>query len=107
MVAFGCSSGQITLADLRVRFKTEQVISAHSGGLLAMDVSGGLMATAGLGTRQGHLVPDTIVKVNRRLGVVDHQKAHLRSSKAKYEVVYSEGSGSCTPIFFRKSSVIA
>jgi len=40
-----------------------QVIAAHSGGLLAMDVSGGLMATAGLGTRQGHLVPDTIVKV--------------------------------------------
>ena len=63
-VAVGCASGQVSILDPRSGFKAEQVVSAHAGGLVAMDVAAGLMATSGLGTRQGQMVPDTIVKVH-------------------------------------------
>ena len=62
-VAVGCASGQVSILDPRSGFKAEQVVSAHAGRLVAMDVAAGLMATSGLGTRQGQMVPDSIVKV--------------------------------------------
>lgn len=63
VVALGCSDGRVVLADARAGFKVEATLAAHGGGLVAMDLGGSLLATAGLGTRQGHVVQDTIVKV--------------------------------------------
>lgn len=62
--ALGCSNGQICLTDSRQNFKVQQILPAHAGGLSGMDICGGLLATCGWGTRQGHLVPDTIVKAS-------------------------------------------
>ena len=63
LVAVGCANGQVSLLDPRAGYKVEQIMEAHTGGLVAMDASGGLLATSGLGTRQGQLVTDLNVKV--------------------------------------------
>ena len=63
LTALGSNTGQVCLADARQGFKAQQILATHSGGLTDMDLSGGLLATCGLGTRQGQLVADTIVKV--------------------------------------------
>ena len=63
LVAAGCASGKIMLVDPRRKFQVEESITAHTGGLMALDLSGSTLATSGLGTRQGQLVQDTIVKV--------------------------------------------
>ena len=62
LLAVAGSSGEVALVDPSRQFKVEQNIKAHSSSVVAMDVSGSLLATAGLGTRQGQLVHDTIVK---------------------------------------------
>ena len=65
--AFGTASGQVCLADSRQSFKVQQLLPAHAGGLVGMDLAGGLLASCGKGTRQGQLVPDTIIKVVFRM----------------------------------------
>lgn len=64
LLAIGCTSGEVVLADPRQGFRVEQSVTAHTGALVAMDLSGSTLATSGLGTRQGQLVQDTIVKAN-------------------------------------------
>lgn len=66
LLALGSTSGQVFLVDPRQGFKTEHSVTAHAGGLVAVDLAAGMLATAGLGTRQGQLVHDTIVKVGAR-----------------------------------------
>lgn len=61
-MAVGDSSGEVRLVDPGRSFKAEHSIRAHSSSVVAMDASGSLLATAGLGTRQGRLIQDTIVK---------------------------------------------
>ena len=63
LTVLGSSHGQVCLADARQNFKAQQILAAHAGGVTDVDLAGGLLATCGLGTRQGQLVPDTIVKV--------------------------------------------
>ena len=63
LLAVAGSSGEVVLVDPSRQFKVEQSIKAHTSNIVAMDISGNLLATAGLGTRQGQLVHDTIVKV--------------------------------------------
>ena len=67
LLAVAGSSGEVVLVDPNRQFKLEHSIKAHTSNVVAMDVSGSLLATAGLGTRQGQLVHDTTVKVNCRL----------------------------------------
>lgn len=70
LLAVASSSGEVVLVDPSRQFKAEQSIKAHSSNVVAMDVAGSLLATAGLGTRQGQLVHDTIVKA--RSWLLDH-----------------------------------
>lgn len=67
LVALGDSSGKVKLTDPGRSFRVEQSIVAHSSTVVAMEASGNLLATAGLGTRQGRLVHDTIVKASVHL----------------------------------------
>lgn len=62
LMAVAGLKGEVVLVDPRRKYTVEQRIKAHNGSVVAMDVSGSMLATAGLGTRQGQLVQDTIVK---------------------------------------------
>lgn len=65
LIAVAGSAGDVAFVDQKSSFKVEQSIKAHTSGIVAMDVSGSLLATAGLSTHRGHLVHDTIVKVRQ------------------------------------------
>ena len=70
LIAVAGSSGEVVLADPKHKLKVEHTIKAHSSNVVAMDVSGSLLATAGLSTHRGHLVHDTIVKVKGLTNIV-------------------------------------
>jgi hypothetical protein len=66
LVAAGTAYGRVLTADPRARFKAEHNVAAHAGGLTALAVRGDLLATAGLGLRQGRPVADAFVKARRQ-----------------------------------------
>lgn len=44
-------------------YNVEHSLTAHPGGLAALDARGNFVATCGYGMRQGRLAQDTMVKV--------------------------------------------
>lgn len=63
LVAIGNAAGLLVLTDPRAGYKVEHSLTAHSGGLEALDGRGNFVATCGYGTRLGQLALDNMVKV--------------------------------------------
>ncbi|KAL0054988.1 hypothetical protein WJX82_005488 [Trebouxia sp. C0006] len=63
LVAIGNAAGQLVLTDPRAGYKVEHSLTAHSGGLEALDARGNFVATCGYGTRLGQVALDNMVKV--------------------------------------------
>ncbi|KAK9796711.1 hypothetical protein WJX73_008700 [Symbiochloris irregularis] len=63
LVALGTSSGQVALADPQSGMKATSPLTAHAGGLLALDCREDLLVTCGMGMRLGQAVADSYVKV--------------------------------------------
>ncbi|KAL0035268.1 hypothetical protein WJX79_009470 [Trebouxia sp. C0005] len=63
LVAIGNAAGQLVLTDPRAGYKVEHRLTAHSGGLEALDARGNFVATCGYGTRLGQVALDNMVKV--------------------------------------------
>ncbi|KAL0035726.1 hypothetical protein WJX77_000104 [Trebouxia sp. C0004] len=63
LVAIGNAAGQLVLTDPRAGYKAEHSLTAHSGGLEALDARGNFVATCGYGTRLGQVALDNMVKV--------------------------------------------
>ena len=64
------------LVDPRAGYLVQHSLSGHSAGLADMDVRGDMLATCGYGTRQGQVVPDTLVKVRSCCSMYHTHTAH-------------------------------
>ena len=54
---------QVALADPQTGMKAGAALTAHAGGLLALDCRKDLVATCGMAVRQGQTVADRFIKV--------------------------------------------
>eukprot|EP00976_Prorocentrum_cordatum_P118256 1196435-Prorocentrum_minimum.AAC.5 len=92
VVACGSATGSIVLRDYRTGLQADNMMRAHMGPIVSMDLHNDLLVSAGLVERHGSMIYDTVIKVyDIRSGAraLTHIPFHAGCSMLRFQPKFS------------------